>query len=102
MGVITIQKCNYCSSQFNWSVILISLMLGYKPIKCDKCGKEHKIAFSSRVFPSIFLVVPICMLSYFINVESSITVNYALIVMIVYGVIFILLLPFFVKYKLVK
>ncbi|MCP3026434.1 TIGR04104 family putative zinc finger protein [Halobacillus sp. A5] len=96
------QKCKYCNSQFNWTEIFISLNLGYKAINCNKCGTEHKVAISSRIFPSIFLVVPICMLGYLINVKAFITVNYALIIMIVYSAIFILLLPFFVEYKPVE
>ncbi|WP_083391552.1 TIGR04104 family putative zinc finger protein [Halobacillus karajensis] len=96
------QQCNYCKARFSWAKVFVSLNVAYKPIKCNVCGSEHRITTFSRLFLSLFIVVPIGIFTYFVNIKSSLSISNAIIIMIVYSVIFILLLPFLVKYRSVE
>lgn len=51
------QKCQECSKEFEWKRIVVSLIGGYKPMKCNRCGSVHDISFKSRIGIVLFAVI---------------------------------------------
>ena len=67
----------------------------YKPVQCEKCGADHKIAFSSRFIVSL-IVLPIPIFGFmppFNNVYINIMVGLCISFTVS------LLIPFLVKYN---
>lgn len=46
---MAVQKCVECSETLSWKDIIKSVIRGYAPIKCRRCGTAHRISFKSRL-----------------------------------------------------
>jgi CXXC-20-CXXC protein len=93
-----IQKCKNCDNQFKWKVVYLSLLLGYKPITCTKCGSNHKIIFSSRITIGLLTALPtIASMNFFIFNLAIPFLLYLIIVLI--GIALItLVFPYIARY----
>ncbi|WP_442857108.1 TIGR04104 family putative zinc finger protein [Bacillus sp. FJAT-45037] len=91
-----LQKCENCNEQFSWSKIYKSFWWAYKPINCDKCGKEHRITIIGRFTFTFLTIVPMLIfgnfLSPFSNFFMTLTIGFAILMI---GSLFA---PYFVKY----
>ncbi|WP_445683695.1 TIGR04104 family putative zinc finger protein [Sporosarcina sp. FSL K6-3457] len=87
-----------CIKPFSWSEIYRSFWRWmYKPIKCDKCGTEHRIAISGRL---TFVSVTILPMSIFVNFLSPFdsflsTLGVGIAILIISS----LVTPYLVKFK---
>lgn len=57
-----IQKCDECNSQFKWSQIFSSLLVGgIKAVHCRKCGTKHEMAFASTMLFLMLMILTFTM-----------------------------------------
>ena len=94
-----LQYCEKCKSQFNWSIIFKSLWAAYRPIHCSYCNAEHRITLSSRMLMSLLTILPMIIFGSFLLNNWSLTIPYAVLIMIMYGMFLSVFFPYLVKYS---
>lgn len=97
--MIELQICDKCKSQFNWGQIMKSLWGSYRPIQCRKCTTKHQLTIVSRMLVVFFMYISLMLLGFFLLYKWSISIRYTAFIMIVYGMILSLFLPYFVTYR---
>lgn len=67
------QKCESCNVSFNWSRVYKSFWggLGYKKIECGNCSAEHGITFGGRLTNVALTILPMLILTNYINYFTS-------------------------------
>ncbi|WP_088102842.1 TIGR04104 family putative zinc finger protein [Halalkalibacter urbisdiaboli] len=96
---MSLPRCNKCGVQMKWGKIFKSLWLGYKPVICEKCNTEHKIAFSSRGVVSFWIVTPMVFLGPFLSNYFNLNIFITILIMISISIFFSFFSPFMVKYN---
>ncbi|WP_420843799.1 TIGR04104 family putative zinc finger protein [Lentibacillus sediminis] len=103
MGVV-LQKCQNCNVSFSWSVVYKSFwgLRGYKPIECDNCCAKHKITIPGRLTFVALTMLPMLVLTNFINFYTSLN-NIIATLGIGLAILFIgsLFTPYLVRFKVV-
>lgn len=85
--------------QFTWKNIMKSTFFSYQPIECDSCNTKYYVNFSTRVFNSFGLLVP--MFIYSCKIKSLSTFGlYFILIYIIWIILFLGLIPFFARYHI--
>jgi len=89
---------------FSWGQVYKSFwgLGGYKPIECDNCGAKHKITIPGRLIFVALTILPMLVLTNFINFFTSFNNIIATLGMGL-SILFIgsLLTPYLVRFKVV-
>ncbi|WP_413788979.1 TIGR04104 family putative zinc finger protein [Psychrobacillus mangrovi] len=93
---MSLQKCDFCNTNFKWKVIYFSLVRSYKPIQCDKCSTEHLVTLPSRSIVVGLTILPMLIVAYILSSYNDFAT-----IMISISVAFMgsLFTPFLVKFK---
>lgn len=51
------QKCLNCQEKLKYSQVFRTVINGYKPLECERCGEKHKVTFSSRLRVTLIVIV---------------------------------------------
>ena len=97
--ILSIQRCKYCSKQFSWKSIFLSLAFGYKPIVCSNCSSEHHPTAFTRLL--IGFSVPAPLLAGHFNVNFYRTYYFLLLYLFWFALI-LCLVHFFARYDVDK
>ncbi|WP_370876309.1 TIGR04104 family putative zinc finger protein [Neobacillus ginsengisoli] len=95
-----LQQCEKCRYKFKWREIQKSLLWGYKPLICKKCGLEHRINSMSRYLSGIFCGSIMLFYSFYLASKVSFALGCTLLVLLCF--IDFLIFPYFTKYKAIK
>lgn len=94
-----LQTCDTCGKRFNWSEIYKSLLISYRPIRCNECAAEHRITFSSRMIAALIIVLPMNLFVFFISPPLHLSILSTLLFGILFAFLFSLVTPFLIKYR---
>ncbi len=89
------QKCTKCGSEFKWKEIFKSMMSGYKPLVCKNCGIQYHEKIIFRLINAFILPIS-SLITNLLHLHSY----YSLFGFIIYGVLILLLMPFWTKYRI--
>src|SRR5690606_26731987 len=81
-GTGTMQKCAECQQSFKWSQLFQSLWLSFRPVACDTCGTQHKIANASRLLAVLLLLVPVIVIFIFMQNEALSVISLPIVIVI--------------------
>ena len=90
------QKCAECQQSFKWSQLFQSLWLSFRPVACDTCGTQHKIANASRLLAVLLLLVPVIVIFIFMQNEALSVISLPIVIVIAS---ISLVMPFILKYE---
>jgi CXXC-20-CXXC protein len=99
------QKCLKCNAKFEKRQIRDSIFSlsfkfdGYKDVKCNHCGEEHKVRIQTRIVTSLLMTSPLIAKIFFGYAISSLIILPAFIFSLSATVYFV---PYFAWYKLKK
>ncbi|WP_035725596.1 TIGR04104 family putative zinc finger protein [Gracilibacillus boraciitolerans] len=98
---MTLLRCNVCKHQFGWKIIYRSLWFSFRTIQCSECGTKHDVASRSRHI-SMLLLIPMLLLGWVLNNFISfnpVSMVVGLVLILLFGVVISLFLPYLVKYS---
>ncbi|MFD2751511.1 TIGR04104 family putative zinc finger protein [Virgibacillus siamensis] len=97
-----LQKCVGCDYQMRWRTIYKSLMLGYRPIQCHKCGMKQKVTSATRIRVGLLSVVPTFILIWYFFGWQINTLQLPIILIIaiplITAALLTLFMPFMARY----
>lgn len=93
-----IQQCAECHANLKWTFIIKSIWLGYKPIQCHQCGKQHKVSFKTRYKTTISMIIPLFLLAMIVTRVFDLSTIQSLGSMVLGVVLITFILPFCIKY----
>ncbi|MBK1809036.1 hypothetical protein JHL18_00020 [Clostridium sp. YIM B02505] len=89
-----IQKCEKCSNKISWLKVFISIMSGFRNIRCDECKTEYYIIGRYRLLIIVGACFPLFLRSEIIKAFNPQTYS----ILAILWLIFILLLsPFLLR-----
>ncbi|WP_108670216.1 TIGR04104 family putative zinc finger protein [Peribacillus acanthi] len=93
------QKCQKCNFQFSWKTLFWSILLAYKPIDCEKCGTSYAVTGFSRLWISIYTVVPLYIYGFMVAPRMPFSIYIDIGVMTSIAVFTLSIIPFVAKYS---
>ena len=95
---MAIQSCSSCSRSFTWKEVQKTLLRGYKPIVCSKCGEKHQINDFSKLLIGMLVTFPTVAFILLISRALSLSPSQTFIIGLLLLAGTIISLPFIAKY----
>ncbi|WP_020616526.1 TIGR04104 family putative zinc finger protein [Paenibacillus daejeonensis] len=52
-------KCEGCGRRYSYKTVIRSILLNYRPLRCEDCGTKQVFPMRSRFLVAIIIVLPL-------------------------------------------